>query len=97
MPWKKQAEELYFESKMGIGDIAVYLGVSRQSVSKHLGELPGYTEEKNTRKERNRERRREYKREKSREYRNGAGDGITADTIRREHDVAALILSREKY
>ena len=30
MPWKERAREMYFESGMRVGDIAVYLDVSRQ-------------------------------------------------------------------
>lgn len=65
------------------------------SVSGYLKRLPGYKDERDRRKRQNAAARKEYKREKNREYR--AMGAITAETIRREHDVAALILSREKY
>lgn len=95
--WKQEARDCFFESHMSIEDISSYIGISRQSISGYLKTLPGYKEEKERRKIVKRENRKEYKREKNREYRASYGGGITAETIRREHDVAALILSREKY
>lgn len=93
--WKEKAGSLFFESGMGIGDIASYLGVSRQSVSGYLKNLSGYEAERERRKAAGRERRKEYKKQKNREYRSCME--VTGETLRREHDVAALILSREKY
>ena len=93
--WKSNAEKCFFQSHMSIEDTAAYVGVSRQSVSGYLKSLPGYAEEKESRKARNQEKRKEYKKEKNREYR--AMSAVTTETMRREHDIAALILSREKY
>lgn len=95
MPWKKKAEDLFFVSGMGTVEIAAYLGISRQSVSGYLKNLPGYDTERERRKAAGRERRKEYKKQKNREYRSCME--VTGETLRREHDVAALILSREKY
>lgn len=95
MPWKEKAGKLFFESGMGVGEIAEYLDVSRQSVSGYLKSLPGYEEERARRREAGREKRKEYKKRKNREYRSCMA--VTAETMRREHDTAALILSREKY
>lgn len=95
MDWRKKAGSLFFESGMRIGDIAAYLGVSRQAVSGYLKNLPGYAAEQERRKAAGRERRKEYKRQKNRQYRGSME--VTGETLRREHDVAALILSREKY
>lgn len=95
MDWKEKAAGLFFESGMGIGDIAAYLDISRQSVSGHLKHLPGYAAEQERRKAANRVRRKEYKKVKNREYR--ACMAVTGETLRREHDIAALVLSREKY
>lgn len=98
MDWKKQAEEMYFTDGSSINDIAAQTGKSRQAVSGYLKTLPGFAEEKARRKKNGMDRRREYKRIKNREYRSSMGSmGITADTIRREHDIAAMILSNEKY
>lgn len=95
MDWKAQARELFFESGMGVGEAADYLGISRQAVSGYLKTVPGYGDERRRRKEANAVKRKEYKRLKNREYR--AAMAVTGETMRREHDVAALILSREKY
>jgi len=93
--WKEEAVKGFFEDHLTIEEIAAGTGVSRQSISGYLKHLPGYQEEKARRKAANEVARKEYKRAKNREYR--AMGAVTAETIRREHDVAALILSREKY
>lgn len=93
--WRAAAREQFFEGHKSIGEIARITGISRQSLSGYLKRLPGYKDERDRRKRQNAAARKEYKREKNREYR--AMGAITAETIRREHDVAALILSREKY
>lgn len=93
--WKEEARKGFFESNLSITEIASQTGISRQSISGFLKRLPGYREERERRKTTNAEARREYKRNKNREYR--AMGMVTEETIRREHDVAALILSREKY
>ncbi|MCX4341336.1 MAG: hypothetical protein OSJ72_17040 [Lachnospiraceae bacterium] len=95
MPWKERAKEMYFESGMRVGEIAAYLEVSRQSVSGHIKSLPGYEAERERRRKAGAIQRRAYKNRKNQEYRKQ--DGVTGETLRREHDMAALILSREKY
>lgn len=95
MDWKEKAADLYFGSGMGTSEIAAYLDISRQSVSGYLKRLPGYGAERERRKAVNSNRRKEYKKEKNRQYR--ASMAVTKETLRREHDIAALILSREKY
>lgn len=95
MPWRERAKEMYFESGMRVGDIAAYLDVSRQSVSGYIKSLPEYETEREKRRQAGAARRKEYKRRKNQEYRHQ--DGVTGETMRKEHDMAALILSREKY
>ena len=95
MPWKERAREMYFESGMRVGDIAVYLDVSRQAVSGYITSLPGYQTERERRRQRGATKRKEDKRRKNQEYRHQ--DRVTGETMRKEHDMAALILSREKY
>lgn len=95
MPWKPQAREMYLESEMRIGEIAAYLNVSRQSVSGYIKSLPEYEEARERRRAAGALRRKEYKRKKSQQYR--SHEAVTGETMRREHDVAAMILSREKY
>lgn len=97
--WKKEAENYYFRHHLKTGEIAELTGISRQSVSAYLKGCPGYGKEKERRRAENRTRRREYKAQKQREYREEASVAmkITGETLRREHDIAAMILSREKY
>lgn len=94
--WKGKAAAYYFDG-LKIEDIAVLLEVSRQSISAHLKTLPGYAAEKERRKRQNAAKRREYKTGKQRQYRATGMMAVTAETLRREHDLAALELSREIY
>lgn len=94
MDWKAYAEKMYFEGS-SINDIAAEIEKSRQAVSGYLKSLPGFKEEKERRKMENREKRREYKRVKNKQYR--IPMEITADTIKREHDIAVMLLSHERY
>ena len=74
------------------------VGVSRKSISTYLQEVPGYSEERQRRKEENGKNRKEYQREWDRKNRSGSRyTSISSDTMRREHDLAALILSRERH
>lgn len=95
--WKELAWSCYFESHMHINDIAVVTGISRQSLSAYLKGCEGFTIEKQKRKNENYEKRKIYKREKNREYQSAANMSVTAESMRREHDIAALILSHEIY
>lgn len=93
--WRLAAREKFFHGHESIEEIARETQITRQSISAYLKKLPGYRQERERRKAENMVARKDYKRQKNREYR--AMGAITAETIRREHDVAALILSREKY
>lgn len=95
MPWRERAKELYLDSGMKVGEIASYLEISRQAVSAYLKTIPEYGAERERRKNTAAVLRKEYKRKKNQEYRHQ--DRITGETLRKEHDMAALILSREKY
>ena len=96
--WKKEAIKLFFEEKKSIVEIAMKVGVSRKSISTYLQEVPGYSEERQRRKEENGKNRKEYQREWDRKNRSGSRyTSISSDTMRREHDLAALILSRERH
>lgn len=97
MGWKKDVFRMFFQDGMAINVISDAVGVSRQSISAFLKQQPGYGMEKQKRKDANAVRRKEYKRQKSREYRCAARDEVTAETMKKEHDMAAAILSREKY
>ena len=95
--WKSKAIELYFDRKFNIQEISHTLGVSRKSVSKHLRLQPEYAPENEKRKATVKENRKEYKRNWDRKNRPGRYSTVTGDTMRREHDVAVIILSHEKY
>lgn len=94
--WQQTARELFFDSGCSVVQIAAYTGVSRQSIAAHLKGCAGYDAERARRSAASTAARKEYKKAKNREYR-AAGMEITAETMRREHDTAALILSRERY
>lgn len=96
MDWKKQAAEMYFGGS-SINDIAGYTEKSRQSVSGYLKILPGYEEEKERRRKGSLDKRKEYKREKNKAYRAASYNEVTADTMKREHEVAVMLLSHERY
>ena len=94
--WRAQAEALYFTDHLRITEICRIVGVTRKYVSAHLQACEGYDREREWRKKQSAERRREYQREWDREHRTYGG-AVTEETIRREHDLAALELSREIY
>ncbi|MCM1104922.1 MAG: hypothetical protein NC409_12550 [Clostridium sp.] len=94
--WKQTARELFFDSGCSVVQIAAYTGVSRQSIAAYLKGCAGYAAERDRRRAASQAARKEYKKAKNREYR-AAGMEVTAETMRREHDTAALILSRERY
>lgn len=96
--WRKKAD-IYFHDGLKISEIAVLLDVSRQSISAYLKTLPDYKDVKEQQKKENARKRRIYKTEKQRSYR--AADSlimaVTPETVRREHELAAMELSRERY
>ncbi len=97
--WKIQAETLFFKEHRKINDICPAVGRTRKYVSAHLQGCAGYAEEKRYREKRQEEKRRRYRREWDRTNRGcRTADGpVTAETMRREHDVAVRILSSERY
>ena len=97
--WKTRAETLFFREHRKINDICLAVGRTRKYVSSYLRGCAGYAEEKRYRERRQEEKRRRYRREWDRTNRGcRTADGpVTAETMRREHDVAARILSSERY
>ncbi len=97
--WKEMSETLFFRDHMKIGDICRRVGRTRKYVSGHLQGCSGYGAEKQYRKSRQEEKRRQYQAEwnRSRRRESFASGDVTADTLRQEHDVAARILSSERY
>jgi hypothetical protein len=94
--WRKKAEEMFFNDGLEINDIAVLLDKSRRSIQGYLSTCTAYEHEKEKRSTAKREKRKEYKRQWDRDNRNKS-DKVTAESMRREHDIAAMILSHEKY
>ena len=96
--WQGKAKE-YYRDGLKITDIEALLGVSRKSISKYLRSLPDYEQIKEQRRKESARRRREYKTEKQRQYRetNDNLSSVTPETIRREHELAVMELSRERY
>jgi len=95
--WKTIARKLFFDEKKSINEIVEEIGVSRQSVSGYLKTVPGYQQERVDRKALNAVKRKEYKKDKNRQYREDYRSRVTSETIKREHDIAVMILSHEKY
>lgn len=96
--WQDKAEEYYRDGLM-IVDIEALLGVSRKSISVYLKGLPDYEKIREGRKKEAVQKRRQYKTERQRGYRlrDNSIYAVTQETMRREHELAALELSREKY
>lgn len=97
--WKEKAKE-YYQDGLSFTDIEALLDVSRKSISSFIRCLPDYDQIQGVRKKNRGKRRREYKTEKQRQYRKQASPGIyavTGETIRREHELAVMELSRERY
>lgn len=96
MNWKDIAKKEFFVNQRAITDIAKLTGISRKTVGKYLVSLSGYRAEKEKRKQQNVEKRKEYKRQWDKNNRSHSKD-VTAAILKREHDIAARILSYEKF
>ena len=97
--WKKKAAE-YYRDGLSFTDIEVLLEVSRKSISSYIRSLPEYGQIQAARKKASVAKRRVYKTEKQRQYRQQGSPGIyavTGETLKREHELAVLELSRERY
>lgn len=95
--WKREARYLYLVKKLNIGQVAKEVQKSRKSISTYLNTLNCIRAEKERRKKANAEKRLEYKREWDRANRNSIQMNVTGDTLRREHELAVMELSRERY
>ncbi len=96
--WRQKAGE-YYRDGLKITDIEALLVVSRKSISAYLKSIPDYDRIKEERRKKSEEKRREYKTGKQRQYRQESSliHAVTPETVRREHELAAIELSREKY
>jgi len=93
--WRVQAKSLFLVDHAYVSEIARTLGLARETVTRFLTQLPEYPAELAYRKQRSRERRLRYKENWNKtKY---AAATATKETIRREHDLAAIILSKERH
>lgn len=97
--WKEQAEALFFVDHLTITEIASVVKKNRRYVSEAIKASTKYNYKKEYawRKEQSKAKRKEYQREWDRKNRTPSMGEVTAKTIRREHDIAAAVLSHEKY
>lgn len=93
--WREKAKKLYFLEKKTITDIAKELGKSRKTISLFLNSTKNIQEEKQKRKELSQKKKKEAKAAKRRN-RSRTGE-IHPGILKREHEIAVQILSREKY
>ncbi len=94
LSWKEKVKALFFMEKMSIAEISKRIGVSRKSITNYLKLQPNYQEEKNNRKIENYIKRKEYKKKWDKNNRYSI---VNNETLGREHDLAAYILSRERH
>lgn len=98
--WKEQARELYIKENKKINEIATILKKSRKTISAFLNSQKDIDEIKAHKKEVNKEGRKKYQRDWDRKNRNSINydDALVEGYLmRRSHDIASSILSREKY
>lgn len=95
--WRIRAKALFFNEKLNIVQIADIVGVSRKTVGSYLASIDGYETERENRKLISKAKRKEYQREWDRKNRNTINYGVQGEVIRREHELAVMELSHEKY
>lgn len=95
--WKQQAVFLFFVEKKSVVEISDSLKISRKTIGNYLNSLPGYQTERQRRKADNAVKRKEYQRIWDREQRSERYTRVDGDSLRREHELAVLLLSRDKY
>ena len=95
--WQERAEALFFMEKKSIREISIMLLKSEKSIYRYLKKLPEYKQEKEKRKKANRQKRKAYQKQWDRQNRVERYTNINGESLKREHDLAAIILSREKY
>lgn len=95
--WKAQAKALFFVEHLRITEIVSLVRKSRKTVSEFINDCEGYEAEMAFRRQVSAAKRREYQRQWDRDHRVGSYTAINADSLRQEHDMAALILSKERF
>lgn len=95
--WREQAHALFFIDHLEITEIAVLVGKARETVSRYINDLENYSEEMAARKHKSTIYRNEYKKEWNKNNRVSSCDNITKETLRREHEIASIVLSKDRY
>ena len=95
--WQERVKALFFMEKKSIREISIMLLKSEKSIYSYLKKLPEYKQEKEKRKKANSQKRKEYQKQWDRQNRTERYHCINGESMKREHDVAARILSRERH
>lgn len=97
MLWQERAKALFFMEKKSIKEISRIISKSEKAIQNYFKKLPEYKKEKEKRKRANRQKRKEYQKQWDKENREDRYHCINGESLKREHDVAARILSAERY
>lgn len=95
--WKHRAEALFFVKHLDVTEIAARLSKARETVSRFINGCEGYEAEMEFRRRNRAKQRREYQRQWDENNRPNRYNDINGETLRREHELASLLLSKEKY
>ena len=95
--WQERVKALFFMEKKSIREISIMLLKSEKSIYRYLKKLPEYKQEKEKSKKANSQKRKAYQKQWDRKNRAERYTNISGESLKREHDLAAIILSREKY
>ena len=95
--WQERARALFFMEKKSIREISKMLFKSEKTIQNYFKKLPEYKQEKEKRKKTNSQKRKAYQKQWDRQNRAERYTNISGESIRREHDVAAMILSAERH
>ena len=95
--WQERARALFFMEKKSIREISKMLFKSEKTIQNYFKKLPEYKQEKEKRKKANSQKRKAYQKQWDRKNRAERYTNISGESIRREHDVAAMILSAERH
>jgi IS30 family transposase len=94
--WKQQAEALFFTDHAGITEIAKTVNKARETVSRHLVKCEAYDQEMTLRRARREKQRKDYQRQWDRDNRSGRYSAVNGESMKREHEIAVMVLSRER-
>lgn len=98
--WRKKADELFFDQMLSIREISGIIGISANSISKHLNSRPNYKTERERRKKQNSDRtgyfKEYYQKSKIASISDYANE-ISAQSLKQEHETAVKILSGERF